>query len=275
MVERKSGLAAAYLEAIRALGVEDEVIVISFDWDFLDSLHRLEPGIRLGALGSGALASGQLDSIEGAGASTVVWQHDDVGAAEVARVHDRALELMVWTVNDVARIEQLIELGVDGIASDDPAAVAWRVDPGPALDCNHNGIADDRDLSAGSSSDCDGNGVPDECDLACGRLHDRDGDSRPDECPAGTPFVRGDPNDDGAADISDATFILAMLFLGGEETSCLRSADTNRDHALDLSDAVHLLIYLFLGGPELPPPFPGCGLDEATPLGCDAYSACP
>ena len=33
----------------------------------------------------------------------------------------------------------------------------------PLHDCNGNGRADRRDISAGSSSDCDGNGIPDEC----------------------------------------------------------------------------------------------------------------
>ena len=36
--------------------------------------------------------------------------------------------------------------------------------PGPIVDCNGNGVADDEDISAGTSQDCDGNGNPDECD---------------------------------------------------------------------------------------------------------------
>lgn len=34
-----------------------------------------------------------------------------------------------------------------------------------AQDCNENGVADDRDIAAGTSRDCNGNGIPDECDV--------------------------------------------------------------------------------------------------------------
>jgi len=44
------------------------------------------------------------------------------------------------------------------------------------LDCNANGIADDRDIATGFSKDCSGNGVPDECEPDC------DSDGTPDVC---------------------------------------------------------------------------------------------
>ncbi len=34
-----------------------------------------------------------------------------------------------------------------------------------AQDCNHNGVADDRDIRDGTSEDCNDNGIPDECDV--------------------------------------------------------------------------------------------------------------
>ncbi|MBN1459431.1 MAG: hypothetical protein JXA57_07830 [Armatimonadetes bacterium] len=85
-------------------------------------------------------------------------------------------------------------------------------------------------------------------------------------------FRRGDANDDGAADISDAIFILSRFFLGGEAPGCMAAVDANGDGGTDLSDAVYSLGFLFLGDPPPPPPFPGCGpgtlpTDEA--LGCE------
>ena len=102
----------------------------------------------------------------------------------------------------------------------------------------------------------------------------------PDECePA---FHRGDPNDDGGMDLSDAVSVLGFLFLGGEAPGCLESADTNNDGAIDISDPISVLDYLFLGGPapaEPGSPASACGLDPDPPgspgnLGCQAYEHC-
>jgi len=68
-------------------------------------------------------------------------------------------------------------------------------------------------------------------------------------------FRRGDANDDGAVNLSDAVHILSHLFQGGPGAECRDAMDSNDDGALDLSDAVFALNWLFLGGPA--PPAPG------------------
>jgi len=66
---------------------------------------------------------------------------------------------------------------------------------------------------------------------------------------AGTgPFTRSDCNGDGNGDISDASFLLNWLFLGGAAPDCLAACNSNSDAAADISDASHLLNFLFLGG---------------------------
>lgn len=91
------------------------------------------------------------------------------------------------------------------------------------------------------------------------------------------PFIRGDANVDAAVDISDASMILNVLFLGGVMVSCRDSADVNADGVLDVSDAVGVLSYLFGDGQQPSAPFPGCGLASASGrgLGCESFSICP
>jgi hypothetical protein len=78
-------------------------------------------------------------------------------------------------------------------------------------------------------------------------------------------YVRGDSNCDGTVDISDASYTLAFLFLGGPAPCCPAAtpynlvSDTNADGGTDLSDAVYGLNFLFTGGPIIPPPYPACG----------------
>ncbi len=50
-------------------------------------------------------------------------QRELVTARSLAAAHERNLEVHVWTVNDVAEIEHLLDLGVDGIMSDTPGEV--------------------------------------------------------------------------------------------------------------------------------------------------------
>jgi hypothetical protein len=105
----------------------------------------------------------------------------------------------------------------------------------------------------------------------CGLVIDPDAFPTP-PCTSAPRFRRGDCNDDGIVDISDAVCILNWLFLGGAEPGCLATTNTNEDTGADLSDAVYLLGHLFGGGPAPVDPFPECGLGTAEDyeeLGCD------
>ena len=89
-------------------------------------------------------------------------------------------------------------------------------------------------------------------------------------------FVRGDCNDDGQNDISDAVFSLATLFQGGTAPACDDACDLNDDGRVNIADVIHGLSGLFSGGPAPNSPYPGCGTDSTMdPISCVSYSACP
>ncbi|MEM7167189.1 MAG: hypothetical protein AAF581_17135, partial [Planctomycetota bacterium] len=106
-------------------------------------------------------------------------------------------------------------------------------------DCNGNGVGDDSDILAGTSSDCDGNGIPDECDITAG-ASDVDGNGVLDSC-EGAEFVRGDCNNDGSTDLSDAIFHLSALFNAGDAPTCERACDNDDDGATNIGDPIVLL----------------------------------
>lgn len=76
-------------------------------------------------------------------------------------------------------------------------------------------------------------------------------------------FIRGDANDDGAVDVSDAVNVLSALFIPGTPPLvCADAGDVNDDGAADVSDAIYLLSHLFIpGSPPPPAPFPDDGPD--------------
>jgi len=93
----------------------------------------------------------------------------------------------------------------------------------------------------------------------------------PISVPGDPRFRRGDGNDDGRGDLSDAVFILNYLFLGGPPPACLAAANTNGDANVDIADPTYLLNHLFVGGPTPVDPFPDCGTSD---LETDANLAC-
>lgn len=88
-------------------------------------------------------------------------------------------------------------------------------------------------------------------------------------------FRRGDCNDDGAIDITDAIFTLNYLFAGGAAPTCLDAADANDDGAVDITDPIAELMHLFIGAGNLPGSFGNCGVDPtADGLGCSGFAHC-
>ncbi len=78
------------------------------------------------------------------------------------------------------------------------------------------------------------------------------------------PFLRGDPNANGAVDLADAIFILQWLFANGPDPSCQDAADPNDSGRIDIGDGINILAFLFTNGtpPAFPFPYPGADPTE-------------
>ena len=76
--------------------------------------------------------------------------------------------------------------------------------------------------------------------------------------------TRGDANSDDRLNVTDAVFILNLLFAGGVEARCDVLVDANSDQGRNLTDAVFVLNFLFTGGPG-----PASLTDEETEA-CEA-----
>ncbi len=152
-----------------------------------------------------------------------------------------------WAIDDVS-------ITADGGPAVEPP-------PPPPEEICDNGADDDEDGLA----DCDDPDCADEA--AC-------------QVVQGPVFNRGDPDDNGAVQLTDGIFILNFLFLGGSAPACFDSADADNNGAVQLTDGIFILNFLFLGGEG--PVEPGtaatpCGEDPAEPaddIGCDQYTSC-
>jgi len=110
------------LAMIRKHGLEQRVIVQSFDFRTLKAMKHLAPEIRLSAL----LAFAPQDfvaSAREAGATIVSPQYKLVTPEKVKVAHEAGLQVVPWTANTPADWDKLVAAGSDAIISDDPAAL--------------------------------------------------------------------------------------------------------------------------------------------------------
>jgi len=133
LIERKGGNATAYVSFLRENNLVNNVIVQSFDWEFLRMLHEEEPRLVLGALGparllaggrkpfgiSRKLNAGWLTQVHNTGARIVVWTRK-VSKGSMRLAHERGLKVWVYTINEVKLARRLVGAGVDGVITNDP-----------------------------------------------------------------------------------------------------------------------------------------------------------
>ncbi len=90
---------------------------------YLADMHRLAPEIAVVALGGREFTRGKLEQIEKTGAMGIGWDQRFIEKEHIAAAHERGYKMWVYTVNPPARAKHLIEAGIDGLITDDPATL--------------------------------------------------------------------------------------------------------------------------------------------------------
>lgn len=137
LIERKAGDAATCVKLLNDRALINRLVVQSFDWQYLKAFHELEPTQVLGALGPpGRLADGSkpdrpkpldaewLDLLQATGAKVAVW-NQEVSKEAIELAHKRGLKVWVYTINDPELANKLLDMGVDGIITNNTALI-WR-----------------------------------------------------------------------------------------------------------------------------------------------------
>lgn len=138
LIERKAGDAAACIKMIRDKNLLNKVVIQSFDWYYLRGYHAEEPTQILAALGPPGSMKGRkltkeekqleadwCDEILGIGARVVAW-NDQVDRKSVHAAHKRGLKVFIYTIDEPKAANDLLDMGVDGIISNNPTTL-WKV----------------------------------------------------------------------------------------------------------------------------------------------------
>lgn len=109
---------------LKALGIEKNATVQSFDARALQAMHQQAPEIQLAFLIEN-LKSFDFN-LEKLGFIPAIYSpyYQLVSKKLVRKCHAQNIKLIPWTVNDVASMRGLVRLGVDGIITDYPNRIA-------------------------------------------------------------------------------------------------------------------------------------------------------
>jgi glycerophosphoryl diester phosphodiesterase len=137
LIERKAGDAKTCVEMLREKNLVNALIVQAFDWQYLADFHAIEPKQVLGALGPPSTKDGKrlsdeekklspawIDEAQKTGARAVVWSRS-VDKAAIDYAHSKGLKVWVYTINESQLANQMLDAGVDGIITDNPALI-WK-----------------------------------------------------------------------------------------------------------------------------------------------------
>ena len=138
LIERKAGPPADCIQLLREKKLINKVVVQSFDWEYLRAFHEQASEQVLGALGpTDRLAGGNkptgvtkdlsaawLDELQKTGAKLVVW-NQKVSREAVQLAHQQRLRVWVYTVDDPALANELLDMGVDGIITNNTSLI-WK-----------------------------------------------------------------------------------------------------------------------------------------------------
>jgi glycerophosphoryl diester phosphodiesterase len=110
------------LEKIRKHHLEKRVVLQSFDYRTLHAMKRLAPEIKLSALYEGP-SRDFVQIAHEAGAQIISPEYHLVTEQQVKAAHAAGLEVLPWTPDEQPEWNRLVKAGVDGIITDDPAAL--------------------------------------------------------------------------------------------------------------------------------------------------------
>jgi glycerophosphoryl diester phosphodiesterase len=114
-------LAPAVVERVRARGMDDEVVLMSLSVPAVEQLARIAPDLTIGYVSAAAVGDPTRLPVRFLAVSRAAATPRLQRAAR-----ERGIDLQVWTVNRTTVMAELIERGIDGLITDDPA-LAVRV----------------------------------------------------------------------------------------------------------------------------------------------------
>lgn len=110
------------MAVIKEKGVEDRVIIQSFDFRTLQYINKKYPSMKTAALVEATDKRNIETLVKDLGFTPSIYSpaYQLVNNSVVAACHSKNIKVIPWTVNEKAKIEELKKMGVDGVITDYP-----------------------------------------------------------------------------------------------------------------------------------------------------------
>jgi glycerophosphoryl diester phosphodiesterase len=132
MIEHKAGKAEDLVALLREKRLVANVIVQSFDWDWLATVHRLEPKLTIAALSDDPVTPARLDDVARTGASILHWDHRILTVDDIAEMRRRGFLTCVYTVDADVALIGCARAGLDLVTTNRPGRLVALIAAGHA-----------------------------------------------------------------------------------------------------------------------------------------------
>jgi glycerophosphoryl diester phosphodiesterase len=111
------------LNILAETGMEERVILVSFDDSVVKDIRRKNPRVVTGASMGEMVSFGTLAQKDFAGYKPPcpVWQLSGIEPDLLAFADGLGMKVQIWTINDPAEMRAWMDMGVSGVMTDDPA----------------------------------------------------------------------------------------------------------------------------------------------------------
>jgi glycerophosphoryl diester phosphodiesterase len=116
---KAQALAAKVVKLVKELKMEQDVIIISFDYNEVKAVKELAPEIETMYLVGAIWGKKELDMVKKIGAE-YIGPNGIPSKGKVKMAHEMGIKVLPYTINDEKAIAKALRNGVDGIATDYP-----------------------------------------------------------------------------------------------------------------------------------------------------------
>ena len=137
LVEHKIGSAEQCAAVLKKLDCVNDLVVQSFNWNFLADMQKVLPEqitVALGPIGTRdgvkvpkeklALEKEWVDSMLKLNVKGAAWD-SRVTKEGIEYAHEKGLKVFVYTIDNMQKAQELLDMGVDAIITNNPALI-WK-----------------------------------------------------------------------------------------------------------------------------------------------------
>ncbi|NQU65738.1 MAG: glycerophosphodiester phosphodiesterase [SAR324 cluster bacterium] len=107
------------VELIRKMKLQDSIIISSFEIRFLKRIAAIDPSLALGMISTEPADASTVKQLKKLGVYSWHAWHKIITAGQVERLHAAGIKVFSFTVNEPEVLQNLSEMGVDGVFTDD------------------------------------------------------------------------------------------------------------------------------------------------------------